>query len=1353
MHLFRKSLTQEQRDSTSATLSPVRTPKDEPPPPPELDLDSSPSVSQPSSLSQHKNEVSSNDDGENPAPRLNERTESLQRMQPAKKPSTSSATSASRLAQPRANQAKTATPKADSVAATSSTAAGRTADLSVSGVGKKRPQIADPAKRITPKAGNSSSAQITTASIRKRSSAAPSSSSISATPLATAASAGTHNATSTVPKGPRKRPPPAKSAGTAAARSGLSGAPALAKSSSTTAKERAAASASRALKAEEKHRMRADKAKEAEMRRREDKGMLLPEREGTPAFASVKRRGAPNSSVRKATSVGRRASVNLRRTRSATRDVDDDLVDLEGDEAMAMADAIMGALDGNGEDDPTDRNSMSRPSIGGGGDGAGSHSRSSGTGWWSVGSPGREPNTPLRQGKVRSASELSPQYADRHLLLEKWQAKHASPSGEAGAAGTKGTSKAVQGTAASRVGGSPLKKGMDTNSSGANSRTNSFTGTRTNRSNSGSATTTYQVPVSERNDDDDDDEVVSVGMRRDDVRLPSFRFMKSSVTPPSKLLMQRAALSGGPNRSPLSPGEDDDDDDDDDTSSGKLRGNLAALLSPVPPTASPSDTQGTLRGGPSTYGRASSASEPRSGGGPPPLVLGATALGTVGEDSPRHHGSPLDGKRKNPLAAGSVGASSAVDGGGGDGWENVRSDSQGRVVNGGGGGNASRGRARSLIDDAMEALSPTLSKSSRKSLSSSSAWSPTSNSSTFSAVQTMSSGDGLSLDPLSPATASSSSSSGDGDGRSSPAMTYILSASSSLSGSFESFDGPDGFREQDAAVLHGWIQVKSKAGTVFSSGWKRRYVVLVRGGRRGFGPRGKGALLLLKQEPSEAALFALCQSGKEGTEALAEYSGRELGLNGDTADVALHYSKAPNKTFGFLVTDSSGTELPLAGSSREERAKWLTALRSILNSHKPATGPQAQAELSAAVSMLALSPKAPPPNLFNNDNTPNSDGSANSAACKMFNGQAGSALTNGDTAAAAALALSPPHPPPLIGQATSQQPSPSEAPGCDNPMGGAADSSSGSSTTSASASQNDSLAERCGPPNLAALETSFDRKNSPTVPSPHQSPSLSGYAPSYRPRSAPIARPPGVAAAGAAGGANGTGGKLSPISHGDDLAVVLASNRHIESATHAAGYLEWRERLRRAAPARIDAVNWSNLVAIATPDDLRDMGKGAGVSSVIIANTGGAVFYAFFKRTAKNSRRASAGRGIMVHASNGSFKQSDSNLQLRSSFSSPVKRTSEKAGSRVSPEKSKPTSSKKGSKSNGENEATVAAPTTAVQGAVRARTRAVNQVTSFFSYHSCFDMWLLLNPCRALSFPSCARTLRSYCMSLIPNAL
>ena len=1322
MHLLRKSLTQEQRGSANPTLSPVRTPKDEPPPPPELDLDSSPSVSQPSSLPQQKNEVSSNDNAEKPSHRLNERTDNLPRTQPAKKPSTSSATSASRLAQPRANQAKTATPKADSATA-GAAAAGRSADLGASGIGKKCPQIADPTKRVTPKAGTSSSALSTSsASSRKRSSTAPHSST-GVTPQATAAAAGTNNVASSVPKGPRKRPPPAKSAGTAAARSGLSGVPTLPKSGSTTAKERAVASASRALKAEEKHRMRGDKAKEAEMRRREDKGML-PEREGTPAFASVKRRGAPTSSVRKATSVGRRASVNLRRTRSATRDVDDDLIDLEGDEAMAMADAIMGALDGNGDDEQTDRNSLSRPSVGGGGDSV-SHSRSSGTGWWSVGSPSRETNTPLRQAKVRSASELSPQYADRHLLLEKWQAKHASAPGEGGATGAKGTPKPAQGTAASRLGGSPLKKGKDT-SSASSSRSNSITGTRTNRSNSGSATT-YEVPVLGRDDDE-----VNVGMRG----MPSFRFMKSSVTPPSKLLMQRAALSGGPNSRPFSPG--DDDDDDDDASSGKLRGNLAALLSPVPLATSPGGASGALRGGPNNYGRAASASEPRSGGGgaPPPLVLGATALGTVGEDSPRLRGSPLDGKRKNPLAA-AAGGGGGTDGGS-DGWENVRSDSQGRVANG---GNASRGRARSLIDDAMEALSPTLSKSSRKSISPSSASSPSSNSSHFSAVQTMSSGDGLSLDPLSPTTASSSSS-----GRSSPAMTNMLSMSSSgLSGSFGStgsLDGPDGFREQDAVVLHGWMQVKSKAGTVFSSGWKRRYVVLVRGGRRGFGPRGKGALLLLKQEPSEAALSALCQSGKDGTEALAEYSGRELGLNGDTADVALHYSKAPSKSFGFLVTDSSGAELPLAGSSREERAKWLTALRSILKPHKPAPGQQTQAELSVAVSMLALSPKAAPPNLFNADGAPNSGGSGSVGATrKSLNGSGGSTLPNdAETAAAAASAsgqpLSPSYPPPLIGQTFPQAGSPG-TPGSDNPMRGAVGNGdkNASGTTGASTPQNESLAERRGPSNLAALETSFDSNASPTAPSPHPSPSLAGHngnAPGYRPRSAPIARPPRKAAGGAGG--SGSGGKSSPTSHGDDLAVVPSSNRHNDSVAHAAGYLEWRERLRRAAPARIDAVDWSNLVAIATPDDLRDMGKGAGVSSVIVANTGGAVFYAFFKRTAKNSRRGSSGRGIMVpHNSSSSFKQCDSNLPLRSSFSSPAKQTSEKAGSRVSPEKAKPTSSKKGSKPGGESEAAVAvaviAAPPAVQGAVRARTRAVNQVEYSRVVFALSILTLLLFPC------------------------
>ena len=75
------------------------------------------------------------------------------------------------------------------------------------------------------------------------------------------------------------------------------------------------------------------------------------------------------------------------------------------------------------------------------------------------------------------------------------------------------------------------------------------------------------------------------------------------------------------------------------------------------------------------------------------------------------------------------------------------------------------------------------------------------------------------------------------------------------------------------------------------------------------------------------------------------------------------------------------------------------------------------------------------------------------------------------------------------------------------------------------------------------------------------------------------------------------------------------------------GSFEWRERLRRAMPARIEQLNWKQLVAVCTPDDLRDLRMGM---EMIVSHAGGAVFFAFFQgkriRSLKQSKRAKSNK-------------------------------------------------------------------------------------------------------------------------------
>jgi hypothetical protein len=393
-----------------------------------------------------------------------------------------------------------------------------------------------------------------------------------------------------------------------------------------------------------------------------------------------------------------------------------------------------------------------------------------------------------------------------------------------------------------------------------------------------------------------------------------------------------------------------------------------------------------------------------------------------------------------------------------------------------------------------------------------------------------------------------------------------------------------------------------ESGSLFTSGWRRRYLMLIRGGRQGSGPRGLGSLLILRKEPTPTAIAALVKpksSGGDGSVMINKDLCKEISLRG--ADLALHYEKAPVGTYGFLLTHTLGGDLPLTAPTREERQLWLTELRKVLK-RSIAEGDR---EVDGSDS--------PGNNAFRGKKIPGSGdsvewererSSVSMPRPSSFSiGSASIRNSSGLSRVASAVEwkpLSRTTRSPL----TSEIASPRSAPTKSRPDGISLqvevdDLSDGASSplvsSPVSTYTGDDLLPPSSPSSPSARIQEGGRSSSFRVENRGND----------RSRSAPSQRPPG----------NSTpkGAMNSPTS--SSTAVPL----------------QWRERMRRAAPARIEELEWDNLVAVATPDDFKDLGVGAGVSSVIVANTGGAVFFAFFKnrrhRNSDTSRGTTEGTG------------------------------------------------------------------------------------------------------------------------------
>lgn len=343
-------------------------------------------------------------------------------------------------------------------------------------------------------------------------------------------------------------------------------------------------------------------------------------------------------------------------------------------------------------------------------------------------------------------------------------------------------------------------------------------------------------------------------------------------------------------------------------------------------------------------------------------------------------------------------------------------------------------------------------------------------------------------------------------------------------------------------------------GSLFSTGWRRRYLMLIRGGRQGSGPRGLGSLLILRKEPTPSAITSLVKpkSYSEGATVHNKDLCKEISLRG--ADLALHYEKVPSGTFGFLLTHTLGGDLPLTAPSREVRQLWLTELRKVLkrsNSDREGDNEEVSIGIAALRGKTALS------------SPENSQWERERSAVSM------------------------PRPPPSLNSPTIRSPL------TITPRNSAVRSRP---DISLQVEVENISSDGISSPNQTG-ETGSSSPTSPSTPSSFRG-SPRG---NDRSRSAPSQRPPG----------NG-----SPISALNSPTLTSSS----------AAPLQWRERMRRAAPARIEELDWDNLVAVATPDDFKDLGSGAGVSSVIVANTGGAVFFAFFRNKPGRNRGSDSSR-------------------------------------------------------------------------------------------------------------------------------
>jgi len=422
--------------------------------------------------------------------------------------------------------------------------------------------------------------------------------------------------------------------------------------------------------------------------------------------------------------------------------------------------------------------------------------------------------------------------------------------------------------------------------------------------------------------------------------------------------------------------------------------------------------------------------------------------------------------------------------------------------------------------------------------------------------------------------------------------------SSSPNSGKNTFDSPEIDRE-DSLIFRGWLQVH-ESGSLFHTGWRRRYLMLIRGGRHGTGPKGLGSLLILRKEPTESVISSLIKpnktgGGNGGTELTSQANKdlcKEISLSG--ADLALHYEKVPHGTFGFLLTHTrGGGDLPLAAPSRELRQSWLNEFRNVLkrNANAVSSG-SIDSNVSAGDSfedknglLLRSQTKGGNQNASLDDVSrdrgratmsmprPGSENLIrNSPNWRPAENPIKSPLTSALVASPRAVVS-----PPLKGRPATLD--------INNSNNNPSTPTTAAAVAATSPPGSPPLSDK-EPADLALV----------TTPEPPRTPQGLNRSQSFRTeidrsRSAPAQRPSGAA---------------SPSSPSNLLTPTMSGSLSVP--------LEWRERMRRASPARIEDIDWNNLCALATPDDFKDLGAGAGVSSVIVANTGGAVFFAFFKR-------------------------------------------------------------------------------------------------------------------------------------------